>query len=62
MSEINESMTTRDSKGYGKSVASGILATHDKINSSGTGAENIQDPVYNTLTQKINNDVINRSK
>jgi hypothetical protein len=26
LSEMNESMTTRDSKGYGKSAASGIFA------------------------------------
>jgi hypothetical protein len=26
LSEMNESMTTRDSKGYGKSAASGVFA------------------------------------
>jgi hypothetical protein len=46
LSEMNESMTTRDSKGYGKSVASGILAAHDKTTSSGNGAENLQEPIY----------------
>jgi hypothetical protein len=41
LSDMNESMTTRDSKGYGKSVASGIIAAHDKTISSGHGAENL---------------------
>ena len=41
LSEMNESMTTRDSRGYRKSVASGILPAHDKSIHSGNGAENL---------------------
>ena len=47
-SDMNESMTTRDSKGYGKSVASGLLAAHDRTTISGNGAENLHEPSYQT--------------
>jgi hypothetical protein len=62
LSEMNESMTTRDSKGYGKSAASGIFGAQDRTTYSGNGAENLQEPAYQTLTQKINSDVINQSQ
>lgn len=61
LSEMNESMTTRDSKGYGKSAASGNFGAQDRTTYSGNGAENLQEPAYQTLTQKINSDLINQS-
>jgi hypothetical protein len=61
LSEMNESMTTRDSKGYGKSAASGNYGAQDRTTYSGNGAENLQEPAYQTLTQKINSDLINQS-
>jgi hypothetical protein len=61
MSEMNESMTTRDSKGYGKSAASGNIGAQDRTTYSVNGAENLQEPAYQTLTHKINSDLINQS-